>query len=149
MGMLEDSMSIISQKCGCYFTDKKRFPCADHAEVSLLESLGGVNDVVRGIDSQFRPITDKLANLLSKKRRAYGPNNLTGAGDFFSILYPNGIKPEQYRYALILARMFDKMSRIATGLDGEEDAWQDLAGYAICAMQYRDELSVKSRDLLP
>jgi hypothetical protein len=85
----------------------------------------------------FEPICADLAKLLGEKRQAYGANNLTGTQDFFALLFPDGIPKERYQDALILARMFDKMSRIARGTQGGEDSWSDLAGYAICAMELR------------
>jgi hypothetical protein len=83
----------------------------------------------------FEPLCTDLAKLLWEKRQAYGSNNLNGSGEFFKLLYPDGIPAESYGDALILARMFDKMMRIAQGTQGEEDAWQDLAGYALCARE--------------
>lgn len=85
----------------------------------------------------FDPLCTDLSKLLWEKRQSYGSNNLTGTGDFFKLLFPEGIPPERFQDALILARMFDKMSRIARGTQGQEDAWQDLAGYAVCAMELR------------
>lgn len=82
----------------------------------------------------FESICSDLAKLLWEKRQAYGKDNLTGAGEFLKLLYPNGMKPEQYTHALLLARMFDKMSRLANGAN-TEDPFADLAGYAICAIE--------------
>lgn len=91
-------------------------------------------------NNPFAILCGDLSDLLWEKRQAYGANNLTGTGDFFKLLFPEGIPPERYQDALILARMFDKMSRIARGTSGKEDAWQDLAGYAVCAMELRERL---------
>ena len=48
------------------------------------------------------------------------------------MLYPNGIKPEQYRDVLAITRVVDKLFRLATkkGAFGESP-WKDICGYAI------------------
>jgi hypothetical protein len=48
------------------------------------------------------------------------------------LLYPNGIQPDQFDDALLLARIWDKMSRVATDRNAlGESPYMDLAGYGI------------------
>lgn len=76
---------------------------------------------------------DELRTLLIQKRQAYG-NAFNDAPKILECLYPEGISPEQYSDVLTLIRMLDKMHRIANQAD-TEDPWQDIAGYAILALE--------------
>jgi hypothetical protein len=73
----------------------------------------------------------KIGKLVDKKNHAYGDSfRLTGA--ILKILYPKGVKPEQYDDMLAVARVLDKIFRIATDRDAlGENPWVDIAGYAI------------------
>lgn len=72
----------------------------------------------------------QIGALVDTKNKQYG-DAFSKTGDFLKILYPDGIKVEDYNNVLSLARMFDKMMRIANGNQGNENAWNDLAGYGI------------------
>jgi len=84
----------------------------------------------------FKELAAELATLLEEKRRAYG-NNMEIAPKVLDLLYPDGVRRDQYPTMLLLVRILDKISRIATG-GGRwalgEDAWKDIAGYALCAL---------------
>jgi len=87
--------------------------------------------------------TAALGQLLEQKRKAYGGRNITNTEAILSTLYPDGIRPDQYRDVLIMVRVFDKLSRIAArGADGKdlggESPWMDLAGYGVIGWE-RDE----------
>ena len=71
-----------------------------------------------------------LGNLVEEKNKAYG-NAWVASAKILEILFPNGIKPEQYVDVLLLVRLFDKLCRIANGNTNAlgEDAWKDGAGY--------------------
>lgn len=72
-----------------------------------------------------------LGELTQMKNTAYG-DSFAKSGDILQILYPNGIKPEQYRDALAIVRVIDKLFRIATRKDAfGESPWKDIAGYGI------------------
>jgi selenophosphate synthase len=80
---------------------------------------------------KIKQIAKELGDLVAEKNTAYGSSFLV-AGDFLKILYPNGIKPEQYQDALILTRIFDKLIRIANKKDAfNESPYNDIAGYGI------------------
>lgn len=72
----------------------------------------------------------QIGKLVDEKNKQYG-DAFSKSGDFLKILYPDGIKPEQYKDVLVLVRIFDKQMRIANGNQGEENAYQDIAGYGI------------------
>lgn len=85
-------------------------------------------------NENFARVAMELSVLLSQKNKAYG-DSYYKAGEFLKLIYPNGLKPENYDDALTLVRMFDKMARIATKKDAlGESPYRDLAGYAILAI---------------
>lgn len=85
-------------------------------------------------------ITDKasqLASFLIEKNAQYG-DATTKVANILSILYPNGIQPDQYMEVLVVVRMLDKFCRIATNhKDNKEDAWADLSGYSLLQVAKR------------
>lgn len=83
--------------------------------------------------SNYEEVGAKIGKLVFEKQIQYG-DSFGKAGDYLRILYPSGIKPDQYDDMLALIRDFDKSMRIAHGNQGGEDAWQDKAGYAILAV---------------
>jgi hypothetical protein len=87
----------------------------------------------------FSKEVDEIAEIIKKKNVAYG-NSFGTSGDAWKILYPDGIKPEQYEDALLLARIWDKMKRLATNNDPYgESPFVDIAGYALCGLTLRKE----------
>ena len=78
----------------------------------------------------FPPLARELGALLARKNGAYGQSFRAGA--FLRLLFPAGIRPEQYDDAFLLARIFDKCRRVATrkGAFGESP-YLDIAGYGL------------------
>lgn len=87
--------------------------------------------------ARYEELGAEIGALVAEKNRAYGSSFQT-AGDALSLLYPQGVRPEQMRDALLLVRIWDKMMRIATARDAfGESPYRDIAGYGIlgAAMQ--------------
>lgn len=82
----------------------------------------------------YQAIGAKIGQLVTQKQEAYG-DSFGKSGEVLGILYPNGVKPGQYRNLLATARVIDKLFRIANqeGAFGE-DPWKDIAGYALLAV---------------
>jgi len=79
----------------------------------------------------FREIGTEIGSIVDEKNKAYG-SAVEKTEQFLRLLYPEGIRPEQYRNALALVRDFDKSVRISTNNDPfGEDPWADKAGYGI------------------
>lgn len=80
---------------------------------------------------KFRIVGEQVGALVEEKNAAYG-DSFAKTGEFLRILYPDGIRPDQYGDALCLVRIFDKQMRIATqkGAFGESP-YRDIAGYGI------------------
>ena len=89
---------------------------------------------------KWQTIADDMTSLLKAKRDSYG-NNLACTPEIMKLMYPSGITHEQLDDFLILVRMVDKMFRIANGANFKlgEDAWKDLAGYAMCVLHDRGD----------
>ena len=81
----------------------------------------------------FASLAKEIAEIVAAKNVAYG-NSFDKCGDFLRLLWPNGVRPEQYTDLLQLVRMFDKFSRIASGAPGE-DPHADLVGYALLGLR--------------
>ena len=82
----------------------------------------------------FAQAVDDVAALVKKKNAAYG-NSFGTAGEALKILYPDGVKPEQYAEALLVTRIWDKLKRLATNNDPfGESPFVDIAGYAMCGI---------------
>jgi len=94
--------------------------------------------------SRFERIGREVGKLVAEKNAAYG-DSFAKCGDFLRLLYPDGIKPEQYRDALCIVRIFDKLMRIATAKDAfEESPYRDITGYGILGVAM-DAGKVESR----
>ena len=79
----------------------------------------------------FEQIGQQVGQLVDEKNAAYG-SSFAECHKILSVLYPNGITPEQYTDALAIIRVIDKLFRIATNKDAfGETPWADIAGYAI------------------
>jgi hypothetical protein len=93
------------------------------------------------MNQTFQQIGTRIGALVQVKNDAYGSSFAT-AGAAFRLLYPNGLRPEQYDDMLLLARIWDKLMRIATDRDAlGENPFQDIIGYGILgvALHQRDE----------
>jgi tRNA A37 threonylcarbamoyltransferase TsaD len=87
------------------------------------------------VESDFHKIASDLATLLEQKNLAYG-NAFAKTTQILELLYPEGIKVEQYKDIHVIVRMLDKISRIAKDNDPMgESPYQDLAGYCLLALK--------------
>lgn len=83
----------------------------------------------------YEEIGRTIGALVDEKNKTYG-SSFQHAGEIVKVLYPDGVKPDQYQDMLYMARVIDKLFRIATDEDafGENPA-QDIAGYSILKMK--------------
>jgi hypothetical protein len=87
----------------------------------------------------YSKIAADVAELVKSKQSQYG-DSFGKAGDVLRLLYPNGIKPEAYDDVLTVARVLDKLFRVATANDPTgESPWRDLMGYALLACSRRGD----------
>ena len=89
-------------------------------------------------------IAKSIGALTSEKNAAYG-DSFGQACDVLKVLYPDGVKPEQYKDMLAVVRVIDKLFRIANKKDAfGESPWRDICGYALLGIA-NDE-TVKSEN---
>lgn len=80
---------------------------------------------------QYEDIGGEIGRLVDKKQKAYG-RSFDQVGGILKILFPSGIRPDQYDDLGAMIRILDKFFRIATSKKAfDEDPWQDVAGYAL------------------
>jgi len=74
---------------------------------------------------------EKLGELVADKNEAYG-DSVAFSEFLMRELYPSGISPDQYKDALLIVRISDKLKRIATKKAAfEENPFLDIAGYGL------------------
>lgn len=72
-----------------------------------------------------------IGELVQRKNAAYG-DSFRKSADILKLLYPQGIRTDQYRDLLAIVRILDKLSRIGTDKDAfGENPWRDVSGYAL------------------
>jgi hypothetical protein len=84
--------------------------------------------------TDFAELGAAIGRLVNEKNKAYG-NSFAKCGEFLRLLYPDGVKTEQYTDMLAIVRCWDKLMRIATHKDAlGEDPWRDLVGYGLLSV---------------
>ena len=87
---------------------------------------------------KYEDIGAAIGRLVDQKQKAYG-RSFDQDGKTLAILFPSGIRPEQYDDLGGMIRILDKFFRIATSKKAfGEDPWEDVAGYAL--LMNRDAL---------
>lgn len=83
------------------------------------------------MDKTYKEIATEVGSLVDEKNTAYG-SSFAECHKILNVLYPEGIKTEQYTDALAIIRVIDKLFRIANKKDAfGESPWRDIAGYAL------------------
>lgn len=81
--------------------------------------------------NKFERIAAEIGSLTAEKNEAYG-DSFTRACNVLEELYPNGVKPHEFRDMLAIVRVIDKLFRLATRKDAfGESPWRDICGYAL------------------
>lgn len=97
----------------------------------------------------FEDLGTEIGRLVDSKNAAYG-DSFGKSGDVMRLLYPEGIRPDQYDDALGVIRVVDKLFRIATDRDAfGETPWRDVAGYGIRAAARVEAARAARRPLVP
>jgi len=86
-------------------------------------------------DRTYSDIGSMVGKLVEDKQKAYG-DSFGRSGRCLMEMFPKGIKVDQYDDLLTIARILDKLFRIANDPDAfEENPYQDIVGYALLAMR--------------
>ena len=84
--------------------------------------------------NNFSEIGDQVGKLVSEKQLAYG-DSFGRSGECLRQMFPDGIKTEQYDDLLTIARILDKLFRIANNPNAfDENPYQDIVGYGLLGM---------------
>lgn len=87
------------------------------------------------MNNTYKNIGTQIGELVDEKNAAYG-SSFAECHKILGVLYPDGIKPQQYTDALAIIRVIDKLFRIANKKDAfGESPWKDIAGYALLGIQ--------------
>lgn len=90
-------------------------------------------------ESVYVKIGKEIGELVESKQKAYG-DSFSKSGKILEVLYPNGVSVDQYDDLLTIARIIDKLFRIATAKDSfGESPYRDIVGYSILGVR-KDEI---------
>jgi hypothetical protein len=99
------------------------------------------------MNNSYQNIAIFIANLVSQKNEAYG-SSFSKSQQFLEILYPNGIAVSQYKDMLTIARIFDKLMRIANRKDAfGESPYGDILGYALLMLKEEVDADVVQQNI--
>jgi hypothetical protein len=80
---------------------------------------------------RYEKLGKEIGQLVDEKQAAYG-DSFNRSCIILKELFPDGVKPNQYSDLLALARIIDKLFRIANRKDAfGESPYQDIAGYGL------------------
>lgn len=93
----------------------------------------------------FIDIATDIAAEVTEKDKAYG-SAFDKCENYLNILYPEGIRPEQYQVMLMLVRDFDKNMRIVNAPDAfGESPFRDKIGYALLGERSRRRRIIQAK----
>jgi len=82
----------------------------------------------------FSILGEDVGKLVYDKQLAYG-DSFGRSGECLRQMFPEGIKPSQYDDLLTIARILDKLFRLANDPSAfDENPYQDIVGYALLGM---------------
>jgi len=97
--------------------------------------------------SKYTNLGEQIGKLVADKQEAYG-DSYGKSGQVLEVLYPDGVRVDQYPTFLAVTRVIDKLFRVATKKDAfGESPWRDIAGYALLGIA-ADEKSKPVSDYL-
>jgi hypothetical protein len=84
--------------------------------------------------NSFDRIGAQVGDLVQQKQDAYG-DSFGRSGECLRQMFPNGIELSQYDDLLTIARILDKLFRIANDAEAfDENPYQDIVGYGLLGM---------------
>lgn len=94
---------------------------------------------MKTVRKNYRQIAEGIGRLVQEKNEAYG-DSFGQSCRILEVLYPYGIAPAQYRDALAITRVIDKLFRLSNKKDAfGESPWRDIAGYALLGIANDEE----------
>ena len=94
--------------------------------------------------NKFSEIGADVGKLVHDKQLAYG-DSFGRSGEFLRQMFPEGIQPNQYDDLLTIARILDKLFRIANNPTAfDENPYQDIVGDGLLGMNRHSSSSTSS-----
>ena len=82
----------------------------------------------------YEELGQEIGRLVQEKQNSYG-DSFGRSGQCLREMFPNGIQPEQYDDLLTIARILDKLFRLANKPDAfGESPYGDILGYALLGL---------------
>ena len=107
----------------CYALDRPAASTLDLQPILPLDTEMPTKD--------YAELATEIGDLVTEKQEAYG-DSFGRSGAVLREMFPNGIKPNQYNDVLTIARILDKLFRVANQPDAfGESPYRDIAGYAL------------------
>jgi hypothetical protein len=92
----------------------------------------------------FSELGDSVGDLVNDKQRAYG-DSFGRSGECLRQMFPEGINPTQYDDLLTIARILDKLFRLANDPSAfDENPYRDIVGYALLGMNRHSDKRTNS-----
>jgi len=86
------------------------------------------------LNYDYKKLGEDIGKLVNDKQKAYG-DSFGMSGQVLRVMFPNGIRPEQYDDVLCITRIIDKLFRIANQKDyNGESPYGDICGYALLGL---------------
>tara|TARA_R110002020_G_scaffold379923_1_gene591164 strand:+ start:147 stop:488 length:342 start_codon:yes stop_codon:yes gene_type:complete len=88
----------------------------------------------------YKKIATEVGKLVTEKNKAYG-DSFGNGHKILKVLYPQGVKPDQFIDMLATIRVIDKLFRLANEKDAfDESPWRDIIGYALLGAANDEEI---------
>ena len=99
-------------------------------------------------NNKFSKIGEEVGKLVYDKQLAYG-DSFGRSGECLRQMFPKGIDPSQYDDLLTIARILDKLFRIANNPDAfDENPYQDIVGYGLLGMNKHNTMLEEEKESL-
>jgi hypothetical protein len=97
--------------------------------------------------TRYEDLGSEIGRLVDEKNAAYG-NSFNESCEILRVLYPDGIRPDQYTDVLSIARIVDKLFRIANHKDAfGESPYCDIAGYGLLGTHRQEKEAYPDEDV--
>ena len=92
-------------------------------------------EITPNILEDYIRLGEEIGILVGKKQEAYG-DSFGRSGAVLREMFPDGIKPNQYGDLLTIARILDKLFRLANQPKAfDESPYRDICGYALLGIK--------------
>lgn len=98
-------------------------------------------DIIIKTDT-YENLGASVGRLVAEKQKAYG-DSFGRSGNCLREMYPDGVKPDQLDDMLVIARILDKLFRIASEPDYMgESPFRDIAGYSLLGLKKHEDVAI-------